>query len=247
MSFGAVAVEALFIVHVFFRQPLVRAMFAVAALSLLAGFYLLQGVFWRQWWILLLAFLPWESLAGAVRRRGTRAQAPQPSVRPLQVALVSAIVGIQVFASARRVEVEPFVSDYGMYSWTWTSTEAFDQHVARKYRAYRYAVEDSGEVIDVTGRLRSLPSAFDALTDAVDRLRDGGDLSASQREALHAIAVMYHAAFDAPPGRLTVLLDEQAFDWRLARFYQKVDGERIGVVDLSTGMFVPAAQVNAGG
>jgi hypothetical protein len=244
-SFGAVAVEALFIVHVLFRQPLVRGMFAVAGLSLLAGLYTFQGVFWRLWWILLLAFLPWERLARVIQRQAPVAQLPQPLVRPLQVTAVGAIVCVQIFASARRVEVEPFVSDFGMYSWTWASTEAFDQHVARKYRVYRYAVEDSGEVVDITDRLRSLPGASDALTDAVDRVRDGGDLSTAQRESLRAVAVMYQSAFNAPAGRLTVLLDERAFDWALARFYQKIDGERIGVVDLSTGIFVPAAQAGA--
>jgi hypothetical protein len=240
-SFCAIAVESLFILHVFVRQPLVRAMFGMAALSLLAGLYVLQGVFWCQWWILLLAFVPWESLAARVPRLGVSAPGKRPSFRPLQVALVGAIVCIQLFASARRVEVEPFVSDYGMYSWTWTSTSAFDQHVARKYRAYRYAIEDSSGVIDITGRLRSLPKASDALTDAVDRVRDGGDLSTPQREALRAIAAMYQSAFDAPAGRVTVLLDEQAFDWTLARFYRKVEGKRIGVVDLPAGVFIPAA------
>lgn len=240
-SFAAFAVEALFIIHVFSRQPLVRAVFGLAGLALLAGLYLLQGHVWPLWWVLLLAFVPWESLAARVPRRGTSAQGEQPSVRPVQVALVGAIVCIQLFASARRVEVEPFVSDYGMYSWTWASPAAFDRQIARKYRTYRYAVEDSGEAVDITGRLRSLPKAADTLADAIDRVRDGGDLSGSQRDALRAVAVMYQSAFKAPVGRLTVLLDEQAFDWTLARFYQKVEGERIGVVDLPAGVFIPAA------
>lgn len=245
-SGAAIAVESLFVLHAFFRQSIVRAMFAGAALSLLAGLYVFQGVFWPLWWLLLLAFLPWESVARVVQRRGSPVHTPAGSARPFQVALVSAIVCVQIFASARRVEVEPFVSDYGMYSWTWRSTEAFDQHVARKYRAYRYAVEDSGEVVDITGRVRSLSGASGALTEAVDRFRDGGELSASQRGALRAIAVMYQSAFDSPAGRLTVLLDEQAFDWTRARFYRKVDGERIGVVDLSIGSIVSAARVNGG-
>jgi hypothetical protein len=83
-----------------------------------------------------------------------------------------------------------------MYSWTWASTEAFDRHIARKYRTYRYTAELSGDAVDITNRLSALPGAVDALTGAIDRSRQGADRN----------------------------------------------GERIGVLDLSTGTFVPAAR-----
>lgn len=245
-SCAAIAVEALFILHVFLPHPLARGLAGVAALSLLAGFYLFQGVFWPQWWVLLLVLLPWEWLARVLSPVRATVSRSAPFPRPIQVALVGLLVSVQVFASARRVEVEPFVSDYGMYAWTWTSIEAFDRHIARKYRAYRYTVEESGATVDVTARVRALPSASDALTDAVDQFRDGRDLSAAQREALRAVAAMYQSAFNEPPSRLTVLLDEQAFDWTRARFYQKLDGERIALVDLSAGILVSAPRVNEG-
>ena len=68
-----------------------------------------------------------------------------PALRARHIVLVTALVCIQLFASARRVEVEPFVSDYGMYSWTWPSTDAFDRQLSRKYRVYHYVAANAGE------------------------------------------------------------------------------------------------------
>ena len=42
-----------------------------------------------------------------------------------------------------------------------------------------------------------------------------------------------------------VLLDEQAFDWARARFYQKREGELVGIVDLSAGVVRSALRVSA--
>jgi hypothetical protein len=174
-SLGAIVVEALLVIHIFFRQWWVRAVAGVASLSLLAGLYLLQGHFWPLWWVMLLAFVPWGPLAGMLRPIEMESLAFHPGIRPRHVVLVTAIVCIQLFASARRVEVEPFVSDYGMYSWTWPSTDAFDRQLTRKYRVYHYVAANAAED-DVTDRLRGLPKAMDTLADAIDRVREGGDL-----------------------------------------------------------------------
>ena len=246
-SFVAVAIEALLIFHVFFRQWLVRAVFGAAAMSLLAGLYLLQGHLWPLWWVMLLAFVPWDPLARVLLPGAQPSIAFHPAIRPRHIVFVTAIVCIQMFASARRVEVEPFVSDYGMYSWTWASTDAFDRQVSRKYRMYRYLVANAGENVDVTDRLRTLPKAMDTLTDAVDGLRDGAVLAPADRDALRTLGAMYESAFNAPVSRLTVLRDEQAFDWQRARFYQKAQGERIGIIELPTGTFIPTGRVGEGG
>ena len=236
-SCGAILVEALVVVHLFFRHWLVRAVAGVAVLSLLTGLYVLQGHLWPLWWTLLLAFVPWEILAGILKPVEAESIGVHPALRRSQIALVTAIVCIQLFASARRVEIEPFVSDYGMYSWTWPSTEAFDRQISRKYQVYHYMAANAGEPVDVTDRLRALPKAIDTLANAVDRLRDGGDLGSSDREALRQVVAMYESTFNAPVSSLKVLHDEEAFDWQRGRFYQKATREPVGTIDLSTGLF----------
>jgi hypothetical protein len=236
-SCGAVVTEALVILHVFFRHWLARMVAGLAVLALLGGLYVLQGPFWPLWWILLLAFVPWNSIARL--RRPTEAPSPggHPALRPQHVAFITALVSIQLFASARRVEIEPFVSDYGMYSWTWPSTDAFDRQISRKYQVYHYMATNAGDDVDVTDRLRALPKAIDTLANAVDRLRDGGDLPSSDRDALRKVVAMYESEFDAPVSSLRVLHDQEAFDWDRGRFYQKATREPIGIIDLSAGTF----------
>lgn len=236
-SFGAVAVEGLLVIHIFFSQWWVRAVAGGAALSLLSGLYLLQGHFWPLWWVMLLAFVPWGPLASRLRSLEAGSLAFRPALRLRHLVFATALVCIQLFASARRVEVEPFVSDYGMYSWTWPSTDAFDRQLRRKYRVYYYVAQNAGDAVDVTDRLRGLPKAMDTLADAVDRVREGGDLAPSDRDALLAVVAMYQSAFNAPVSSLDVLSDEEAFDWQRGHFYQKANRERIGTIDLATGVF----------
>ena len=69
MSFGAIAVEATVWLVIWFSDWRVRLMLGAASASLLAGFFLFQGVFWPAWWTMLLAFLPWPLAADAAARR----------------------------------------------------------------------------------------------------------------------------------------------------------------------------------
>jgi hypothetical protein len=236
-AFGAILVEALVVVHLFFRHWLIRAAAGMAALSLLAGLYILQGHFWPLWWTILLAFVPWEAVACVVKPVNVGSFSVRPALRGSQIALVTALICVQVFASARRVEIEPFVSDYGMYSWTWPSTGAFDRQISRKYQAYHFLDASTGESVDVTDRLRSLPKAMDTLANAVDRVRDGTALDSSDREALRQVVAMYQSTFKSPVSALRVLRDEEAFDWQRARFYAKATREPVGTLDLTTGLF----------
>jgi hypothetical protein len=236
-SCGAVAIEGLVVIHLFFRHWLVRAAAGLAVLALLAGLYLLQGHFWPLWWGMLLAFVPWDVLARMLRAADPRAFVPHSAIPKYATQFVTALVCVQLFASARRVEVEPFVSDYGMYSWTWPSTDAFDRQISRKYRVYHYVVASEGETLDITDRLRALPRAIDTLADAVDRLREGSGLASSDREALRTVGAMYQSAFSVPISELTVFRDEQAFDWQRGRFYQSANHEPTGTIDLSNGEF----------
>ena len=234
----AVAIEGLVVIHLFFREWFARAIAGMAVLALLGGLYLLQGHFWPLWWVMLLAFVPWDSLGRVVLRTAdARALAVQQAIPKYSIVCVTAIVCVQLFASARRVEVEPFVSDYGMYSWTWPSTDVFDRQITRKYRVYHFVVAGDSGNVDITSRLQSLPKAIDTLADAVDRSHEGGDLGSSDRDALRTVGVMYQSAFSAPISKLTVLRDEQAFDWQRGRFYQSANRQPTGTIDLSSGEF----------
>ena len=238
LSAGAILVEGLFILHVFFRSPLVRVLFAIPALVLLAGFRLLQGVVWTQWWVLFLAFVPWQAIAARINRREAPRVTtdPRPALHGGAAAVVAVAVGVQVVASSARLEMEPFVSDYGMYSWTWPSREGFDAHLARKYRVYAFrAWRDDTPAEDVTGRLSAMSKATDLLADVVDSARSGAALSDERRRALGAMASAYRDTYGDSIARMLVLVTEQAFDWQEGRFYTKSREAPVGVLDTRTG------------
>ena len=69
LSLGAVVVEGAFWTVIFFRSPLVRLVYGIAGVAILAGFYLFQGVWWPAWWILMLALLPWSTVIDALVAR----------------------------------------------------------------------------------------------------------------------------------------------------------------------------------
>ncbi|MGH9350463.1 MAG: hypothetical protein ACRD26_24705 [Vicinamibacterales bacterium] len=147
-ALGAVVAEAIVILHVFYRSWRVRTAAGVLAAALLAGFFLLQGVAWRLWWVLLVAFVPWEPIVASVRRGVPRpAPAAAPSLLALrrwQIAIVAAFVLQQVVFSSVHLELEPFASDYGMYAFTWPSRDAFEAHLVRKLRTVRVEETPAG-------------------------------------------------------------------------------------------------------
>lgn len=244
MSAGAILVESLFILNVFFRSPWVRAAFGVAGLALLAGFRLMQGIEWFPWWALFLAFVPWQPIARALFRddRATVNANARIALHPRAAAVVAALVAVQIVASGYRIEAEPFISDYGMYSWTWPSRDAFDAQIARKYRRYgfrRWSAGGAGE--DVTERFRAMPKAADLLADVVDHGMEGEGVAGDRRAALAALAAGYRDTFGEPAGRLLVVVDEQAFDWTRGRFYVKSDDRAVGILDVEAGEFTSGA------
>ena len=241
MSAAAVLIEGCFILHVLFRSAWIRAAFGLAGLALLVGFRLLQGVVWTQWWVLFLCFVPWQAIVDRLGKE-TSPAAARIATSPLggAAALVTTLmVVVQVFASAHRLEAEPFVSDYGMYSWTWPSRDAFDRQMARKYRRYRYREWTGGRAgDDISGSLSALPKADDVLADAVDRLRGGEPLGDEQQHALSAIAAAYRAMYGRDLDAIAVAVSEQVFDWSSGRFRVTSEDERVGVLDLSAGRLV---------
>lgn len=138
VSFAALAIEALVIVGVLARTYRYRAAAGVAALSILVGFFLFQGLFWPAWWILLLSFLPWHRVHGAGPPSHGAIQAGTATARPsllrsVQVTVVLGIVCQQVFVSALQLELDPLVSVYDMYSQTYESPEDYERKAGMTY------------------------------------------------------------------------------------------------------------------
>ena len=129
LSFGAVAVEALVIVGALVGAYRYRLLAGAAALSLLTGFALLQGLFWPGWWVLLLSFLPWHLVGSSGRPDPGRASAfPRTAV-----ILVMSLIAVQLAVSLLRVEVSPVLSTYDMYATTYGSPAEYEQKAGQAY------------------------------------------------------------------------------------------------------------------
>jgi hypothetical protein len=244
LSASAILVESLFILHIFWRNAWVRALFAAPALGLLAGFRLLQGVVWTQWWVLFLAFVPWQTIAvrTVARDAANAGVTHQPALRGAAPALVATLVAVQLVASSWRIEMEPFISDFGMYSWTWASPAAFDAQLARKYRRYSYrAWRANAAAEDLTPRLAAIAKASDLLADVTDDARAGAVLGDERQRALAALSAAYADAYGEPLGPLLVLVDEEAFDWQRGMFVRTSDDRPVGVLDVTAGTMTAVA------
>lgn len=136
LSFGAIAIETLVIVGVFARAYRYRVAAGVASLCLMAGFSLLQGLFWPAWWMLLLSFLPWH-LGAATASSPASATAPPAwhaeRFPKLAVCMVMALVAQQLVVSLLRAEVSPVLSTYDMYSTTYGSPAEYEQKAGQSY------------------------------------------------------------------------------------------------------------------
>ena len=137
-SFAAIAIESLVIVGVLSRRYLARLAAGIAALSLLTGFALLQGLRWYAWWVLLLSFLPWHLVKpSGADPGGVGASGALPSwrvlLRPAAVTVLLALLAQQAVVSLFRLEMSPLVSSYDMYSTTYASPEDYERKANEVY------------------------------------------------------------------------------------------------------------------
>jgi hypothetical protein len=137
LSFGAIAVEGLVIVGACCKSPRIRLATGAAAASLLFGFALFQGLVWPAWWLLVLSFLPWQALADLVTTRSMPAQpfsaASHSRLVAVQAAIILAVAGEQFVVSAAKIEVDPLMSTYDMYSTTYASPADYDAKAGMSY------------------------------------------------------------------------------------------------------------------
>jgi hypothetical protein len=138
LSFGAIAIESFVIVGALSRRYLYRSVAGAAALALLAGFSLLQGLFWPGWWILLLSFLPWHVIAAGPARKTAHAAGLGDTIgqrlfQPAHVAIVVAFLAGQLAVSSLKIEMSPLISTYDMYSTTYASPAEYERKAGDEY------------------------------------------------------------------------------------------------------------------
>jgi hypothetical protein len=134
LSFFAILIESLIVFGAFSRKYIYRASAGIAAVVLLAGFALFQGLFWPAWWLLLVSFLPWHWLV----RPSTAVQSANASVPDfgrvtLQPWIVIVFIAQQLLVSGLSLEAGPALSTYGMYSNTYDSPEAYESQSTTSY------------------------------------------------------------------------------------------------------------------
>jgi hypothetical protein len=200
-----VSIELLVITAAFTRNELYRVSIGIAALALLAGFYLFMGVFWPGWWILLLGFLPWQRLSVAQYRRGVARLAPP--TRPVrggataaQLALIVFVLLQQIVVSAFAIERAPMFSHYPMYSVTHASPAAFN---AARRPLHRIVVTTGDTVVEL-----SCNASGDLVEDFQAALRGSPEASAT---VWRAVGACRPDLANAP--QVTFYEESRVFDW----------------------------------
>ena len=228
LSLAAVLVEAAFIFVVFARDWRIRLAFGLMGASLMAGFTLLQGVAWWPWRILFLAFLPWtlcKARPGWMAPETAAADAIPPQPRDLtwvHAALVVTLVGVQLWASWKLVEMEPLISNYPMYAYTWASPEEFNRGQARtRFESNGMDISEAVENTRGDEVLRQMATASD-LTE-----RKGPD-----PQALARFTESYMHTYGALPSSVDVIVVQRPFDWQRGRYLPQTR-EYIGTAHLS--------------
>ena len=135
----------------------------------------------------------------------------------LQVAVLSAFALQQVVFSGIRLEMEPLISDYGMYSWTYGSTREFDEYFADKRRIWRFEIPGD-PTVDVAERLSDIPGSTDVITTAIREQRTMTRLTDPTREAVRTVLDAYQRRYHESLVALHVSADEPRFDWASGRF-----------------------------
>jgi hypothetical protein len=190
LSFGAILIESTIVFGAFARRYLYRAIAGIAAVALLGGFGLFQGLFWPAWWLLLVSFLPWHWL---LRRESPAVQSANASaldiarLRP-HVLIVIVFIAQQLLVSGLSLEAGPALSTYGMYANTYDSPEAYESQSTTSY----WLTSSDGRQCSVSeGAARAVASARSGSADApardaVQRCFGTADLSTVEAEQRRA-------------------------------------------------------------
>ena len=158
------------------------------------------------------------------------------------VLVVIVFVLQQVVVSTLRIESEPFVSDFAMYSYMWPSREEFDRHLVAKTRRYVLAASGVGSD-DFDRRIKGIPGAVDVLDEAIDRLSANQPWNADLIADVRNIVDAYAQRHGEPLSWVEVVVRERGFDWERGAF-EEPRMTLLGRVDLRTGTLMPADAVS---
>jgi hypothetical protein len=201
LSAGAVVAEAVAITAAFSRSDLYRMIVVVMCMALLAGFALFQGVQWWGWWILLLAYLPWQRFHAAVP-----APTQAAALAPVQSAAAILLLIQQLAVSAAHLEARPILSAYDMYSASYGSV---DEYEASVNLVYRVVFIRGNERVELTGCTVS-----DRAAAAVPAAANG-----NEQERAYLRGLIGECARDIDPAAQLVLEgDRRIYDWDQRRF-----------------------------
>jgi hypothetical protein len=238
-SSGALATECAVIVAAFWPNPWVRLVLGLAALSLHLGFYLLQGIWWSFWWMLLPAFLPWEWLS----KPRTAALPSHPGSLPVYAGLILLLVALQQsLISLVRVDYAPWFSDFPMYADVqWESKDAyatFANEVRQPPPQILLAPDDGSSSEVLSARLKAI-GGMEPVLDVARSVTAGKTISDEDARKLRAAAGDYTARFGLSPPRIIAVTHQWNFDWSKADFSLRTDAQRL-IVDLASGVAVRA-------
>jgi hypothetical protein len=193
----AVLFSGLAVVSEFAVLPLVligrrwsRWLAAGVSLSLFSGFYLFQGASWWPWAIWMVTLLPWTSEFRTGR------------LPTHQLAAISAIAALQLVAVVTRVEIEPIMSPYPMYSGTYDSPADFEQRRRRKFQ--RVEARVGGQTHEVVAE------ASDHLARAVEAV---GNRQPIPSEAVGVIRNLCELPGPQPRPSVSVTVERTRLNW----------------------------------
>ncbi len=223
LSTAGLLIEATLILVTLCRRDRYRAAFGAAFLSIHVGFFLFQGVLWLPWMAMSVAFLPWETISN--RLGAMTAAMPPARIGAIRAIAVLLLVALQVSASVRRIEYEPLLSNYPMYSGTFSSWEEFFAlrrwHKFQTYRLYvRAGDRERVEIAAPSALLTGLD--VDRVVDTLRAAYQGDDVPDRSVPALAALHDRLAARF-GPDTVLEVDVDVQAINFDRMRFELAAD------------------------
>ncbi len=215
-SFGAIVLETVFILNIFARGPWLRLAAGAVGATLYVSLYLLQGIYWPAWHSLFIAFLPWSLLNE--RDTATHTASARPTLRVAQSLAVVTLVCVQLYASATGTEVEPVMSHFPMYAYTFRSIDEFEESMRPHMTRVTAAVADGRDI------LADLPTLVDDDRVRLIRLAESGDslnenLSDRERRNRSELCERYQRQRGAWPAEIALTIERRGFDWSAGRFY----------------------------
>ncbi|NOT24862.1 MAG: hypothetical protein HOP16_02060 [Acidobacteria bacterium] len=215
-SFGAIVMEMVFILNIFARGPWARLAAGAVGGILYISLYLLQGIYWPAWHSLFIAFLPWSLLNA--RGADTFVATARPTFRVAETLAVVAIVCVQLYASATGTEVEPVMSHFPMYAYTFPSIDEFEASMRPHMTRVKTVVADGRDISS------DLPTLVDDdrvrlinLAESGDSLKE--DLSEREQRNRALLCERYQRQTGAWPAEIAMTIERKGFDWTAGQFH----------------------------